>query len=238
MARFYGRDSRYLLERDYGYFFWALAVILLPVVVGYIAYVFASPLAAIVIAVALLFFVVKWIQPLNYFFKRKSDMFYKGRYGEKDIKKELRELPDDYAVFEGVMLDKNHGDIDFVLVGPKGIVSLEVKSLGGGIGYDGHSLTVNGRKLRGRDFLAQAFGEARAISMYVRGNLGVDVYTKPVLVFSSPFAVVHFGDLPVDNVYVASKETIFSVLHSFSDYQWQREEQHKVEALLKVTVGR
>jgi len=236
MARFYGSDSKYLIREDHEYFLWVILVLLSPVILIFLLIKFFSPPVVVGAALVLLLFVIKWMQPLVYYFKTKSIKFYKGRYGEKDIKKQLAQLPDTYSAFQGVVLDKARGDIDFVLVGPKGVLSLEVKSLGGNIKYDGKNLTINGKPILGKNFLNQAFGEAKAVADFIRRHLSADVYVKPVLLFSNDYATVEFGNEPVDNVYITQKDLLFGVIHSFPDYEWQSGERDKIEALLAVTV--
>jgi hypothetical protein len=236
MAIFFGRSSKYLIHEDHQYFLWAVLIILAPLIVIFFLIKFSSPAVIIGAALVLFLFVIKWLQPLIYFFQNKSFKYYKGRFGEKDIKKELSQLPDTFSVFQGVVTDKDKGDIDFVLVGSKGVFSLEVKSIGGNIGYNGSQLTINSEPMTGKSYLNQTFGEARAVAQFLRRHLSLDVYVKPVLLFSSEYAAVPFGDEPVDNVYLAQKDFLFSLLDSFPDYEWQAGERDKVEAALKVTV--
>lgn len=236
MAKFYGKDSSYLRNHDGEYFLWAVGVVVIPLIIVILLKMFVSATAAAAVAVLALLFLLKWSQPLIYYFKNKSNKYYKGRFGEKNIKKELRQLSDDYAVFEGVVLDKSKGDIDFVLIGPQGVLALEVKSLGGKIAYNGSNLTINGKEITGKNFLQQAFGEARAVGLFLRSHLDFDIYVKPVLIFSSDYASMEFGLQPQDNVYVIQKEFLFTLLASFPNYEWQKGERAKVEALLRVTV--
>jgi hypothetical protein len=236
MAKFFGRDSKYLIHQDHEYLLWAVGIILAPLLVVFLLIKFSSPAVVVGAAVVLLVFVIKWLQPLIYYFQNQSHKFAKGLSGEKDISKELSQLPDGYSVYHGVVLNKDKGDIDFVLVGPKGLFILEVKSIGGQIGYNGSQLTINNRPMYGKNYLEQTFGEARAVAQFLRRHLGVDVYVKPVLLFSHPHATAPFGDEPVDNVYVAQKDFLFSLIHSFPDYQWELGERKKVEAALLTTV--
>ncbi len=236
MAIFFGRDSKYLIRERREYFLWAILIILAPLVAIFFLNRYFSPAAVVSGAVILIILVLKWLHPLIYYFKNESQKFSRGFSGEKDIKKELTELPDTYSVFHGVVLDKTKGDIDFVLVGQKGVFSLEVKSIGGNIGYDGSQLTINEKIMTGKNYLDQAYGEARAVAQFFRRHLNVDIYVKPVLLFSNQYASVPFGDEPVDNVYVSQKDFLFNLIHSFPDYQWQAGEREKVEAALKVTV--
>ncbi len=236
MAKFYGRDSKYLIKEDHEYILWAVLIILAPLAIIFLLVKFSSPAVVVGAAVVLLIFVIKWLQPLIYYFQNQAHKFSKGISGEKDIKKELADLPDSYSVFHGVVLDKDKGDIDFVLIGPKGLFCLEVKSIGGDIGYNANNLTLNNKIMVGKNYLNQTFGEARAVAQYLRRHLGLDVYVKPILLFSHPHASAPFGDEPVDNVYVAQKDFLFSLIHSFPDYQWQPGEKEKIEAILKVTV--
>lgn len=236
MAKFYGRDSKYLIYEDREYILWAILVVVSPLIVIYILIKTSSPAVVVGAALVLLIFVIKWLQPLVYYFQNKAHQFSKGLNGEKDIKKELSDLPDTYSAFHGVIIGKDKGDIDFVLVGPKGVLVLEVKSIGGNIGYNGQELTINERIMTGKNYLNQTFGEARAVGQFLRRHLGVDVYVKPVLLFSNPYATAPFGDQSVDGVYVAQKDFLFNLIHSFPDYQWQKGEREKVEAVLMGTV--
>ncbi len=235
MAKFYGKASRYLINRDHEYFLWAVLVVLAPLLAVWILSRFFSAQVVAAAAIVFLIFAVKWLQPLTLFFQHQSSKFYKGRFGEKDIKKELLQLPDSYSVFQGVVLDSSKGDIDFVLVGPQGVLSLEVKSFGGKITYNGSGLLVNEKPIFGKNILEQAFGEARAVGKFLRQHLDADIFVKPVLVFSHEHASVDFGDIPADNVYLVQKDSLFGLVHSFPQYQWQEGEREKVEALLKVT---
>ncbi len=236
MANFFGHDSKYLIREDHEYLLWAVLIILAPLLIIFLLVKFSSPAIVISAAAVLLVFVIKWLQPLIYYFQHQSHKFAKGLSGEKDIKKELSELPDSFSVFHGVVLNKDKGDIDFVLAGPKGLFVLEVKSIGGNIGYNGSRLTINDRPMYGKNYLDQTFGEARAVAQFLRRHLDVDAYIKPVLLFSSAHAAAPFGDEPVDGVYVAQKDFLFSLIHSFPDYQWQPGERAKVEAALLTTV--
>jgi hypothetical protein len=147
--------------------------------------------------------------------RRLARKFYKidnGMFGENRIVRELQKLPNDFAVFRGLMANE-HLDIDCTVVGPTGVFSIEVKSHRGRIGFNGRELTRNGRRLE-KDFLAQADAEAVALRDLIRRTGQIDVFVESVIVFSSSLASVHFGPQQIRNSYVVGKRWLADLLTS------------------------
>ncbi len=236
MAKFFGKNSAFLKYKVYEYILAAIFIFLVPILIIWVAMQIFSPQFVVALALVLLLLCLRFLQPLTLFFNSQSHKFSKGRGGELAIKKLLKDFPDSYSVFQGVVISKNKGDIDFVLVGPKGVISLEVKSLGGNITYQENQLLINEKVIYGKNFLEQAFGEARALGNFFRDHLDLDIYVKPVLLFSHDHAKADFGDSLIDNIYIADKQSLFNLIHSFPDYQYQEGEKEKVEAVLKSLV--
>lgn len=69
----------------------------------------------------------------------------KGRLGERLVTDLLRRLPDDYWLINDVMLTRNRGNVDHVLIGPCGVVVIETKRLAGRIRCYADEWSVNGR---------------------------------------------------------------------------------------------
>lgn len=234
MAIFYGSNSAYLKHKSLKYFAYAALLPLVLLGAAYLALKIFSAGAAIAIAIAMLLVLAKFIEPLMALFEQKSGQFYRGRSGESEVRKILQELPNNYSVFQGVVLEKGWGDIDFVVVGPAGIFVIEVKSQGGVIEFNGQNLTVNNRAFA-KNFLKQTLGEAGALNRYLQAHLGRNIYIHPVLAFSHNFATVRFGREPVQNVYVVQKDALPNLLYSFPEFKYPLHRE-QIEAVLKVSL--
>ncbi len=94
----------------------------------------------------------------------------RGEEAETKIKNILMELPDNYSIYQNVLV-KNPPDIDFVLVGPNGIFAIEVKSFA--------------RKyyFYQKNPVDQVFKETMKLKNYLHSE-GVKMYIHGVLVYS------------------------------------------------------
>jgi len=88
--------------------------------------------------------------------KRNNNSWGKGSEAESIVGKSLSELTDEYKVIED--LNTGHGNIDFIVIGPTGILTIEVKATKGNIRYSNEQLCINGAPLE-RDYLRQAEAE-------------------------------------------------------------------------------
>lgn len=123
--------------------------------------IYSTLFALAVVTIAMLFFFPVFIQV------GKND---RGKEAEEKIKRTLLELSDAYTIFQNVPVRKRL-DVDFLVLGPKNIFAVEVKSHAG-IGF-----------LRKKQFIDQTFAEAMAIKKYLR-KFVVNVFVNPVLVFT------------------------------------------------------
>jgi hypothetical protein len=86
-------------------------------------------------------------------------------------------------------LDTGRGNIDHILIGPKGVFTLEVKSHRGTVTFENGSLLRDGKPFE-KDFLKQAWAECLA----VRGILAKwdikEPNAEPLIVFSNAFVKV------------------------------------------------
>lgn len=215
MAKFYKSKNHYLLEQDVKYMAYSMLVLLLPVVLLWVVYKLLPIGWTFVGIVVFLLFLFKLSEPIVDFFKRKAGRFFRGWKGERHIKTILRELPDDWSVFEDVVLPGKRGDIDFVIVGPTGVYILEVKAHGGVIGYNGYALTVNGKMFRDKDFLRQTHGQLRRLKDFLYAKTGHSVYINAAVVFANDYATTHFGYEPLGGIYVLQKEFVLGLFHHF-----------------------
>lgn len=130
--------------------------------------------------------------------------FAQGKQGEDEIEKILQTLPDDVTILYDVNLPGMHENIDFIMLTPTNIFTIEVKSHKGNITYENGELKKNGYSVE-KNFLSQAKREALALHDFLLQNIQQGIWIKPVLVFSSDHATVRFGMKPIDDVIVIQK---------------------------------
>src|SRR4030067_696029 len=105
-----------------------------------------------------------------------------GADGEKSVREVLESLPEGYFVVHD--FDSGKGMIGRILIGPKGIFTLETKSHTGEVTFDGNQLLRNGRPL-GKDLIRRAWAQC----FLVRGLLAEYGVTPPL-----PEPVILFAD--------------------------------------------
>ena len=106
-----------------------------------------------------------------------------GMSGESQVRRALRELePLGYVVLDDV--DKGHGNVDHVVIGPTGAFAIETKNVGGRVRSEQGQLVLNGLAVPHE---RQVIHEA----MWVRNRLGVP-FVQALLVY--PTALVE-GDV-------------------------------------------
>lgn len=204
MARMYGERSGYLKKKDIKHYLWTgIPIIFLIVLFIVLKNINKLGDYGFILVILALIIIAKILEPFIRHHKKTSDKYNRGRIGEYKIKDELANLSEDYSVFEDVILNSNRGNIDYVIVGPSGVYALEVKSHSGNIGFNGTELTNNGKPFE-KDFLKQAKSEALQVHDFLKVNSNIDIYVKPVIVFSG-YASMRFGLKPIDGVYVIGK---------------------------------
>ena len=147
------------------------------------------------------------------YFDKRYIKFNQGKKGEGSVCYELHKLSDDYLVFQDINL-AGHGNIDFVVVGPSGIFTVEVKSHKGVIGFNGTELTKNGHTFKERNFLDQAMAETLSVNSFLKNQIRVDFFVEPVIVFSSFLARLKFSFNKQKNVYVINKRILIKLILS------------------------
>ena len=214
MAKIFGTPSPYLRERSIYYLskstliaFGGLAIV----------YVLAQtlplyPNKTLGLLITSIFILAIAI-PAYKFYKEDditSENYYRGRKGESIILEELKKLPDEFRVFCDIKIVPLY-NIDFLVAGPTGLFTVEVKSHSGVIGYANEKITINGSVPKEKDFLKQAKAEAKSISEYLEKEIGADHWVSPVLAFSNLGAKMHFGLNPVGGVFVVQKGFLLKV---------------------------
>lgn len=142
---------------------------------------------------------------------RRLNNFIRGIGGERKVEGVLsRDLPMGYKCLPDVRLG-DKGNIDFILVGPTGVWSIEVKSHSGLIDFNGKELRRGG-ELFEKDFLKQAWAEAYSVRDFLKLKINQDYFVQPVIVFSSPYAKMKFGFKKVDGVYVVNLRLLIDLI--------------------------
>lgn len=214
MAKVFGTPSPYLRERSIHYLSKSTLIVFggLAIVYVLVQTLPLYPNKTLGLLVTSIFILAIAI-PAYKFYKEDditSENYYRGRKGESIILEELKKLPNEFRVFCDVKIQHPY-NIDFVVAGPTGIFTVEVKSHSGEIGYENGKITINGFVPKEKDFLKQAKGEAKSVSEYLGENAGIDHWVRPVLVFSDSDARMHFGLNPVDGVFVVQKGFLLKV---------------------------
>jgi Holliday junction resolvase-like predicted endonuclease len=137
--------------------------------------------------------------------------FFHGNRGEELVRDELSKLPDGYTIFGDVVVSSGRGNVDFIVVGPTAVCTVEVKSNWGGITYTDGQLTCNDRSFNGKSILKQAKAEALAVQYYLREKLGTSIAVQPIVAFSGNVHI-KFGKKPIEDVVVIQKRWLREVI--------------------------
>lgn len=209
MAQIFGERSRYLIWMDYTY---RIASVVMFLMFFYLVYEYLKInvlVGHIWISVMVLLFIYT---PIFFWIKNNLEeyivtggKFKRGRFGEYDIFDELVKLSDDHMVFQGVKLPGHQDNIDFVVVGPTGFFTFEVKSHVGKVTFNGDDLLRNGWRFREKNILKQAMDEAMDLHTYLKKRMNKEFFIVPTLVFSSKWTSVRFGFNKRKGVYVIQK---------------------------------
>jgi hypothetical protein len=117
--------------------------------------------------------------------------WYRGAQGELFVGALLAQLPPEWAVFHGLPVGMNGWDIDHVVVGPGGVVTINTKQhRGSPVRVVGETVLVGDRSV---PYLEHAAFEGRRIDTLLRAYLGFTVPIHPVLAFVEPKGVVRAG---------------------------------------------
>lgn len=217
MAIIYGHPSRYLNANKTISKYGALAYLIhLIVIIGIIIWrlSIASFSLPAILAIGVVFGPLLLVT--DSLMRKEESLMYKfrsGIVGEKLIGDELKKLDASYTVFEDVHVPGKKENIDFVVVGPTGIHTIEVKNHHGTVGFSGDELTLNQKPFE-KDFLRQAMREATSLHDHLIGSGISNAFVNPIIVFSHRFAIVRFGIQPIKNVRVIQYRWLIKMITS------------------------
>ncbi|TFC60813.1 nuclease-related domain-containing protein [Cryobacterium sp. TMB1-7] len=113
-----------------------------------------------------------------------SVAWYRGALGEIAVGRMLATLPSDWAVFHALPIGKKGADIDHLVVGPGGIITINTKNHSGkNVWVGGQTLMVSGHKqphIRNADF------EAKRVTTLLRQRMPELPAALPVVAILDP----------------------------------------------------
>jgi hypothetical protein len=163
--------------------------------------------------------------------KLRTDKFNKGLVGENDIDDVFDKLSGEY-VYLSEGLNTVRGNIDKIVIGPTGVWTLEVKSHSGQFTFDGEHLLRNGKTMD-KDFLGQAYAEAKTLQEIINSKVGLNVPVQPVVVFSNKYAQARFGLKQYKGVYVIRKDWLIKLITENRKNYLNNEQIEKIGKLLR-----
>ena len=124
---------------------------------------------------------------------RNYEFAHKGDQGEELVNQELQKIlnPQDYKIFRNTILPGRKSDIDFIVVGSKGVIILEIKN------YDTTTILTydktyytgqDGRVRTKKDYRSIVKWQAAKLEEYLFGQ-GFKIKARKALVYLNPKAV-------------------------------------------------
>jgi hypothetical protein len=140
------------------------------------------------------FFIAKFFIERSEVHFSKRDIAEKVIIGEERLKEVLKNYPDDYIlVFNYEIPEPRIGDIDALLISPKGIFILESKNFDGRFRLSGNDLYKKIQfkiyKLINENILGQIKKQKEALERKLKDN-GIEIPIYPFLVFTSNHSFV------------------------------------------------
>ena len=153
--------------------------------------------------------------------------FNNGIIGERRVREELKKLSDEFSVYQDVKLPMFKWNIDFVVIGPTGIFTIEVKNKKGKIDFKDGKLIINNQN--DQKDLNEAKKEAVCLHEYLIEKLKIKIgFIYPVLVFTG-HTEIHFGLNMIENSYIVHKNYLLRVLTEKSSGVYEREYRNILE---------
>lgn len=152
----------------------------------------------------------------DYLRRKELSTFFKyasGLRGEAAVWYELHRLDNAYHVFEDIKIPGHEENIDFVVIGPTGLFTIEVKNHKGIIEYNGQELARNGNRLE-NNFIKRSMDETLALHNHIASMCNSTVFVSPIIVFSNYFATLRFNHDSIHNIHVIKRKWLISTILS------------------------
>ncbi|HRH23105.1 MAG TPA: nuclease-related domain-containing protein [Candidatus Magasanikbacteria bacterium] len=236
MAKVYGGESKSIIDKKEKNRFRILSFIGITVFLIFVYFYYIRLFLVLSWWISLIL-LLGWISVFKLLFtlldKSRIGFFsaLNGLDGEMIVRRELAKLPNEYVVFHGLKLREPY-DVDFVVVGPTGIFAIDAKSHRGRMGYDGEELTRDGNRLE-KNILFQTMSEALDVHTFLLSELQREYFVKPVIVFSSSWARISFGNNDKKGVCVIGKKWLRKIIIENDAEKLSREALHAIEEVLR-----
>lgn len=214
MAIFHGGDSKYLIgqkNKNKFFGFYSLFLVFLSLILYWILQfkIRFSIVPSIVISFGMVVLGIILFKITNGFYILALK-FKSGISGERMIRDEFKKLPDEYTVFQDIKIPQRFGNIDFVVVGPTGIFTIEVKNKHGKVDFRDDTLFLEDQN--DKKDLTQAKREAVELHEYLETKLNSKIgFIFPVLVFTGHIDI-HMGLTSHEGAYIIQKSYLNRVL--------------------------
>jgi hypothetical protein len=163
------------------------------------------------VAGCLFLFVIKLLEKKGNATIKCAKQAERGAIAEEKTGAILEGLPEGNFIIND--FNTGRGNIDHILVGPKGVFTLEVKSHRGTVTFDNGSLLRDGQPFE-KDFLKQAWAECFAVrEILAKWNIK-EPKAEPLLVFSNAFVKVRGK---ANGIAVINMKFLPSYLEGFQD---------------------
>lgn len=178
-----------------GYFFTAL-------IYTYGIYANSKSPFGLVLISTLVFFTLKILDSFKrQNFSDKKRNYYswgKGAGAELVVGKNLLELGPEYKIISD--FQNGHGNIDLIVIGPKGIFTIEVKANKGTISYQDYWIYENGQRVK-FDMIKQTRAEVIWLTDYLRSK-GFNLPVTGILEF--PYGRINTGSIhgQIDGIWI------------------------------------
>lgn len=138
--------------------------------------------------------------------RQTTEAWGKGAVGERATGATLAKLPDTFTVLHDLRIPGSRANIDHVVVGPTGVVTVETKNYS-------HPVTIRGGSARsGRTPLAKVVDQALRQASVVSSHLGGHPVTPLVAIQGTSIDVGWFGKPVVGGVRFTSNRRLVEVI--------------------------
>jgi hypothetical protein len=126
--------------------------------------------------------------PASLFFLRRYRFWKAGIEGEQKVVVALMPLDDSYFLINDIRLPSSRGNIDHILLNPKGIFALETKNYSGMLRCHGDAWYVGPGSLAKpiASVSKQSKRSAYELSSFLERTTGFKIYVTPICVFVNP----------------------------------------------------
>lgn len=143
-----------------------------------------SPLFGLAIFLLLVVIAMKLVKKWDIEIWRDKKWNYntwgKGAGAELSVAKALGQLPPEYKIIDD--FNTGHGNIDFIVISPKGIFTIEVKAKEGRVSYINEQLSVNGLSLE-KDYITQTIAEKLWLTNFLKQQFNQEYPVTGLLEF-------------------------------------------------------